>query len=214
MKQIKIKGKRVYKKALIDNILDVYWAASSNVVAEGYSWYRHANNLAITMSKISGLKTFQCAGIIAALSPLSSWEQNKKNAIAYAEGRRTGLHTKAMMKKCEMIEKSTTFEEVWDVLNGDKIKSFALNILDYGRFCSTVTIDRHAIGVAYGKVISDKDRPQLTARQYEFISDAYIQATKQLRAETSNKFLLPQELQAITWVQWRIYNEKVDANGI
>ena len=206
MKQIKIKGKRVYKKTLVNNILSAFDRSTYENKVEGFGWYQKAYRHAENMSHHNGLSTFQNVGIIAALSPLSSWQRNKETALLYAQGQRKGLHTNKMMQKCAKIEETRSFDEVLEILNGDKIKAFAYNIQKWGSFCPVTTIDRHAISVAYGKRISDKDRPALTSKQYQFISDAYVDATKIIRKNTQVN-ILPQELQAITWVWFRIYGD-------
>ena len=206
MKQIKIKGKRVYKKTLVNNILSAFDRSTYENKVEGFGWYQKAYSHAETMRHYNGLPTFQNVGIIAALSPLSSWQRNKETALLYAQGQRKGLHTNKMMQKCAKIEETRSFDEVLEILNGDKIKSFAYNIQKFGSFCPVTTIDRHAISVAYGKRISDKDRPALTSKQYQFISDAYVDATKIIRKNTQVN-ILPQELQAITWVWFRIQGD-------
>ena len=206
MKQIKIKGKRVYKKTLVNNILNAFNNSTKANKEEGFGWYEMAYRHAEKMSQYNGLPTFQNVGIIAALSPLSSWERNKETALLYSQGQRKGLHTNKMIEKCAKIKETNSFDAVLEILNGDKIKSFAYNILKFGSFCPVTTIDRHAISVAYGRRISDKDRPTLTTKQYQFISDAYVDATKIIRKNTQVN-ILPQELQAITWVWFRIYGD-------
>jgi len=208
-KQIKIKGKRVYKKTLVNNLLSIYTKAQDNrsVTLEGRRWYQLAYNHATRMSAINGLPVYKSAGIIAALSPLSSWDRNKETALLYAQGQRKGLHTNKMIEKCAQIEVAQGFEEVAKILNGDKIVSFYKNICGYNVWSDDVTIDRHAIAAAYGKNISDKDRPQLTKSQYKFIADAYVEATIEIKY-TLNMEYTPHQLQAIIWVWWRIYGQE------
>lgn len=210
MKQIKIKGKRVYKKALVRNIVNNYSSANINVVREGLSWYADAHNLCENLANKYGTSASKVAGIIAALSPLTSWERNKEIAELFLKGQRKGLHTNRMIAKAEAVLACGSWYDIPDILNGDKIRSFFFNI--YSPFSSSqkyVTIDRHAISVAYGREINDKDRPQLTKNQYNFISDAYMLAAKEISANL-NVLILSFEVQAITWVNFRINKQIIN----
>ena len=209
MKQIKIKGKRVYKKTMVDNIIEAFVGSTYHEKSVGFQWYQDANNLADTLSRESGYSIFKTAGVIAALSPLTSWDRNKEIARKFLVNReRKGLHTTKMIGKAEKILEADNFTQVLKILNGDKIRNFAENILHPFRAWA-VTIDRHAISVAYGREISDKERPQLTNKQYEFIADAYRSASKTL-SQNTQVAIAPHELQAVTWVNFRIKKQTID----
>ena len=81
-----------------------------------------------------------------------------------------------------------------EILNGNKISAFFMNVYrPYG--ANYVTIDRHAVSIALGKVVTG-DLLKMTAKQYEFFAEAYIKASKRVG-------ILPCQLQAVTWVAWR-----------
>ena len=210
MKQIKIKNKRVFKKTLVRNIVENYNSASINVIREGMAWYKDAHHLCENWANKYGTDASKVAGIIAALSPLTSWERNKEIAELFLQGKRKGLHTKAMIDKAEKILAANSWNENPEILNGDKITSFWYNIrAPYSRFGHFVTIDRHAISVAYGREINDKDRPQLTKKQYNFIAMAYVDAAKEI-SKGLGVIRLPLEVQAVTWVNFRINKQIID----
>lgn len=209
-KQIKIKGKRVYKKALVRNIVNCYNDASIHSLREGLAWYKDAHHLCENWANKYGTDASKVAGIIAALSPLTSWDRNKEIAELFLQGKRKGLHTKVMIDKAEKILSCNSWDDIPEILNGDKITSFFHNInTPYSRFSHFVTIDRHAISVAYGREINDKERPQLTRKQYNFIAMAYVDAAKEISAKLG-VIRLPLEVQAITWVHFRINKQIID----
>ena len=99
---------------------------------------------------------YQTAGIIAALSPLKSWKENKRIAILFYQ---TGIikHTNLIKGKIYRIEKAKNISEIIKILNGRKIRSFYQNILGYE---NVLTIDRHAANIAYKKFDSKRKTPQ------------------------------------------------------
>lgn len=60
---------------------------------------------------------------------------------------------------------------------------------------SVVTIDRHAISIALGRVSTQKEQ-SLTKNQYEFFVQCYVWTAEQLG-------ITPSELQGRTWSAWR-----------
>ena len=58
-----------------------------------------------------------------------------------------------------------------------------------------VTVDRHAIAVALGRIATDEEQ-SLSKKQYEFLKDCYVWTAEQLGIK-------PLLLQSITWVAWK-----------
>ena len=154
-------------------------------------WYVKANRYCRSLSEKYNVSTIQVAGIVAALSPLKNWDINKQIADDFL---RTGTagHIKFQLSKCHRIMQTTNLTEICEILNGNKIVSFFLNIVDPGAD-EQVTIDSHAVGIAVNKYLGSV---QITKNQYEFFANCYRIAARELE-------VLPLELQAITWVTWR-----------
>jgi hypothetical protein len=191
----KFKGSTLYRKRCVDNILKVY--NDSSVSHEGYDWYKDAHKLADSLAREFGLTTLQVAGIIASLSPLKSWYENKRIARQFiASG--YGKHTSKFIAKAEQIklyDSDYPREFILTTLNGNKIQNFFLNIA-YPNADTHVTIDRHSISVALGRSIQEHEGRNLTDKQYEFLASCYRDASTKLG-------ILPNQLQAVTWVKWR-----------
>jgi len=196
----KFKGSTLFRKRCVDNIIKVY--KDKSVKHEGYSWYDEAHELASSMAREFGLTTLQVAGIIASLSPLKSWDENKKIARQFCING-NGKHTKDFKAKAEQIKSynsSAEHEFILATLNGNKIQNFFINIA-YPKADNHVTIDRHAISVAIGRSINESEGRGITDAQYEFLSSCYIDASKKIG-------ILPNQLQAVTWVKWRELKNK------
>lgn len=190
----KFKGTTLYRKRCVDNILNIF----NNPDFEGdFDWYKEANRFANDLANKFGLTSLQVAGIIASLSPLKSWDENKKIAEQFLRNG-NGKHTKAMKDKARNIKEynsSMQREFILATLNGNKISSFFVNIA-YPNEPTHVTIDRHAIAVCLNRPIKENEGAGITDKQYEFLASCYRQAGEILG-------LLPNQVQSVTWVKWR-----------
>lgn len=200
MKQ-KFKGKTLYTKTVVRRIIEVY-----NKATDKKDWYQEANNFTFTLSykiwdknpETQKKAHAKVCGIIAAFSPLKSWNQNMLIAKLFVE---TGQmkHTKTMGDKAkEILDSDGEVDTISEILNGNKITSFFLNILNPSN-SQAVTIDRHAISIALGYSITDNF--QMTEKQYEFFSNCY-------RIASQKAGILPLQMQAITWTKWREMKKK------
>jgi hypothetical protein len=188
--------KKTYRQGdLVNNILKMY--NDQSVLHSGYNWYTEAHKLAETWAKEHKVSTMVMAGVIASLSPNTSWDENKKLVEDFMHTGTCG-HTGVMIGKAVGCMFATSDKEILSILNGEKIKSFFLNIL-YPEVRTTVTIDRHAVAVALGRVPSGK---HITVKQYAFFVGAYQRAADVLD-------LMPHQLQAVTWVKWRLFKKEM-----
>lgn len=170
-----------------DNIISTYERATDEQKIKGKQWYPIAHDLA---EMISGGDVRKGAGVLAALSANKSWSENVKlGTRAFASGKPSG-HTKVMITKAVRIMNG---EDPANVLPmGLKTGNFyrcILNPADPDAVC----VDRHAHDIAVGKAYGDADRGLSSVGRYNAIADAY-------RAAAARLGILPQELQAITWV--------------
>lgn len=176
----------------VENILSVYRRASFAAFSEGMAWYDDAHNFA---RELGGNQFHRAAGVIAALSPMNGWSNNKnKAAQLYAQnGDGTGCGLYKNVAKAIRIYNG---EDALDVLGGDKVRAFYLTIVEpYGDH--EPVIDRHAFDIAIGMRTNDKAR-QILGRKgyYGAFSDAYREGAR-------SAGIAPAQLQAVTWMQWR-----------
>jgi hypothetical protein len=191
MAKQKYKGKTLYTKTCVDNVVQL--AMESN--PDDRNWYQDAYNFALELSYQYNVGVQRVVGIIAALSPMKSWHENKRLAEEYLKGNRYGTYGTLLGKADEIMyleHDNVSDENILDILNGQKISAFYLNINHYEK-STTVTVDRHAVEIAMDTILSDH---AMTSKQYAFFQNVYIIASDKLG-------YLPHELQAVTWVSWR-----------
>lgn len=189
MSKQKFKGKTLYTKTLVDNIVSI---ATNYGNPQDAGWYKDAHRYAKELADIHSIDVSQAAGIIAALSPMKYWDENKRLAKQFLIGIETGTYGRLIGKARAIKRSNGSSEDILDILNGQKISAFYLNIM-YPNKTTTVTVDRHAVEIALYNVVDDHT---MTGKQYAFFQNAYIVAAERLN-------MLPHELQAVTWVAWK-----------
>ena len=197
--KFKFRGKELSRTQVKNNILAVLNQADKESFDFGKRWYTIANGIAVNLTG-KDVNQAQAVGVIAALSPLKSWKQNVKLAREFVfEGKRGG-HTGVMVKKAADILalNNPTTDEVIEILKGQKITNFFLNIY-YPNKDVAVTIDRHAVGIALigtKKIKQTEEDGQITKAQFEFLVHCYKWAAAELDMSAV-------QLQAITWEHFR-----------
>lgn len=182
----------------VSNVLAVYNGASAHAMREGLSWYLDAHNFARVLAGTNGFvsrENVSCAaGIIAALSPMNGWENNKRKAaqlIAQGNGEGCGLY-----RNVEKAVRIYNGESPLDVLGGDKVRAFYATILDPTADIDPV-IDRHAFDIAVGERTDEKRRGILSRKGvYSEFAAVYREAARIVG-------IGPCQIQAISWVAWR-----------
>lgn len=185
---ISLNNKKITRRRVYNNILRVY-----NQSGEGSTWYEEARHFALT--ELSAVPESKAIGVLVSLSPMKYWRENKRIAKLFISGIRTGLHTNLYIQKAQAILDSDGSDEaILNILNGNKIKAFYLNIR-YPDCPKNVTIDRHAVSIAMGRRLGEGEL-SLTTRQYAFFEDCYKYSANRIG-------ISPVKLQAKTWVAWR-----------
>jgi hypothetical protein len=190
MRKQSFKGMELTFTKCVNSIIKIYNQATPE--EKKNMWYDDARIFAMnqTTESVSHVKV---AGIIAALSPLKSWEENKRITITFLQNGKTS-HTKTNHQKAvDILNCDGKVETICDILNGNKVTAFFLNIVGYK---NVVTIDRHALAVAIGRSITGNEGVGITKIQNEFFQRCY-----QIAARKEN--VDPSYMQAITWVAWK-----------
>lgn len=179
-------------ETVTDRIISVYRSASDGEAHYGRTWYSQANEYARRLADRYDVSVRSAAGIIAALSPQVSWDDNQREADRLLL---TGSakHTTANVVKARHIAYGA---DPLDVLGGNKVRAFFDNIAR-PTTSPAVTVDRHAYDAAVGTISADKKRRELErVGVYAFISEAYQRAAYELGT-------LPLIVQATVWVTHR-----------
>lgn len=181
----------------------------------GRDWYSKARifagQLAVKLGALDDLTISKACGIIAALSPQVTWEQNKKLATEFIETGKCNT-TGDRLKKCNLIITSMTEDEIYNNVSkkGLKTRAFYMNIR-HPKVTHMVTIDRHAIAAAmqlpHSTEALDSSMQKVTDLQYAFFQEAYIEASRRWNANLvmndTHNIITPQQCQAIVWVTYR-----------
>ena len=186
----KFKGVMLSRTKCVNNILKTYALSEKR---ERNDWYGVARHLARQLAHDRPYYASQCAGVMAALSPLKTWEENLDIAYDFIEH---GImsHTYLFVNKAERIMNCDGgTATICSILNGRKITAFFLNIMGDN---NTVTIDRHALSIALGRDTYDHDYRGMTARQYAFFQECYVIAATKERIK-------PSLMQSTTWQTYR-----------
>jgi hypothetical protein len=189
---------------LENSILNIYQLANRQENTEGLVWYEIANRFARTIARKHDISLVQVAAIIAALSPATHWAQNiidTEHLIIVGSSKATvSTYHRNKLKALKFLHGKL---EPIDHYIGDKkyswtkTASFFTNILN-PTIAGKVTIDRHALRIAHGYTMTSDDAIYYgnTIRKYQTTSQAFFTVSKDLG-------LLPQQLQAITWLAYR-----------
>ena len=195
-------GLTLHRHKAVSNILA--WAQVSDGTGAGF--YPAALDICEKMADETGTPVHIVAGIVAALSPQTAWDENIISARELLSGKRPKMQTGARIAKAEAIWDgvSLSAQDVARILNGPKITAFYWNILGDE---DAVTVDSHAVTVALCrphelKRDSGNFWPSLgappVAAQYRFLAGCYATAAKKIGCT-------PSELQARTWATIRTY---------
>lgn len=195
-------------KSQVKNILNVFNQSTQHEKNEGANWYLSAHNFARSLASKYDKDVFIVCGIIAALSPAISWEQNKidtETFLRLKKGKRKVTTANVStygpnLGKAEKIYKATSINEVAVTLKGKtglKTMNFFYNIfcpVYIGTINTPITIDRHAYKIAHKN--TKGGGVSLTAKKYRETKQAYLNAAKLVNIH-------PVKLQAITWCTYR-----------
>lgn len=186
------------------NVEDALLLATPSDEEQGLGWYDEAHRLAAHLGNRYGYHPAQVAAVIAALSPQTEWQENIKAAQLLLEGRTPRIQTARNISKAERVLLGESPETVFAPPNpkrptGHKVRAFFANIAD-PTDPYPVTIDRHATDIALGRRFSDSTRPVLDyVGSYDHVAEAYRHVGKLYD-------LLPNQVQAITWIARRRAN--------
>lgn len=161
------------------NYRSIVDSATPEQIAQATNWYSEAQDIAKSMSNLSGLSIEKCASILAAFSPRERWASNVKYAHLFILGATPPtLGNNIKMAYAAMIHG-------FDALNGLKTNSFARNIAGD---MDAVTIDTwmiHAAGMDKSKGINNS--------QYRILSEIVKDIAVDYR-------MAPAHIQALIWI--------------
>ena len=189
---------RVYEKIIRDTWYHVY-REDEDSYDEGVCWYSNASEWCENLSKELQIDYIKVCGVLAALSPATSWERNKKdceNLLAHISHTNVVDYActtySANVDKAILVYFSDGEKEAIEAIIGKrafKVKAFFNNIFDpYSR--EHVTLDRHMFDLL-------EFNDYITAKRYREMEEAFK------RAASGVVNIKPCDIQAVLWVYWR-----------
>jgi hypothetical protein len=175
---------------VVNNIQRVFENATIKDYQEGLKWYSEAHDFANDLAKTYGIGKMKVAGIIAAMSPMKAWKNNKEIAEEFIQSGISG-HTALQTEKAKSILLNNDNKQyIESTLGGLKTINFFNNIYNPSDE-EYVTIDRHHLYISTGM-----DVQTCTIKQYQFIKKHTVMFSKSVN-------LTPCNLQAVLWVTWK-----------
>lgn len=207
-------------KSMKSRIWSALLCASDQEIHEGMHFYSGAYGLCRFLGRVFNVKTETCAGLYAAMSPMSTWDTNVSNIVDLLRYTRISIDTVPGMVVDLLREGSLYPRDIpplnttivnrikalrialgvapLDVLKGHKVRAF-YHCIANPHDDSQMVIDRHLINLALG-VIPGKAEQSNLANDRSLIADiaeAYRQLGKRER--------IGNRLASIAWfVQRRI----------
>jgi hypothetical protein len=179
------------------NLIRIYSGADKS----GMYWYNDANIFACRVAEKYNLSLPVVSAVLSALSPGTNWEQNKKdtiNLIEAAQGNKREFkfttYGQNVIKAYRILDEKASPETFFSLKTGAKTFNFFYNVWQPEN-PEFVTIDRHAYVIATGL-----DYSGLTPKQYSEVATHYKKAAAKLN-------VLPSQLQAILWTDYRTKQE-------
>jgi len=162
----------------------------SSANKDGANWYLEAHNFCKQVSENYNVSLVTVCAVMSALSPATNYEQNKKDTVNLIKGKRGYKCTTygANVKKARAILKDGIPR--FSSKTGAKTYNFFFNLLEPDN-SAFICVDRHAYVIATGETYKG-----LTPKQYGNVAQQYTKAAKKLG-------ILPNELQAVLWVDYR-----------
>lgn len=168
------------------NLIKREWQYATPFIIDAKAWYPEAHDFALNLSKEYNLTVNQVSGCISALSPLKSWDLNKKLTKDFLKGKERG-HFRHQINKARNIKKERDSDVIENILNGYKTRNFFRNI-ENPSDCNYITIDSHI-----AKFIGNGERINLTNYRYKIIANSFKKFAKEVN-------LQPNEVQASIWL--------------
>lgn len=163
--------------------------------SDAHTWYHRYQKRLHRLAYSTGVSPTVAVGIFAALSPSTDIDRNYQlTKTMLLTGDCAHAYGDAVRKARSILNGAHPSQ----ALGGRKVRSFYRNLmLPFHR--GAVTVDRHAISIAYGRPLSDAEAKVLQRPgAYQLVAACY-------RTAAHERNMLPHQAQAITWTFWRAH---------
>lgn len=174
----------------VRNIVSVWSSATDDQFETGAHWYEQAH---WTARMLADGDVRKGAGVLAALSPQTSWWLNVELAADAFDAGVATRHTRDSTGKANRILRGA---DPVDVLPMERKTGHFFRCIVDPEDPEAVCIDRHAYDIAVGIPLGDWNRGLSAHGRYRLVADAYRGAAERVRS-------IPSVVQAVCWVAWR-----------
>lgn len=185
----------------VENIIKYFLDARENEITEGLSWYADAQTFCEGVATEYDVTVRQVAYAVAALSPRTRWEENKRFAEGVVRGYVSGMKVSEIKSKFAPTFASAVAlawvivaNKDYTLLTGRKVRSFLDNIIN--RNSEKITVDVWANRVWLNDLKTNRN---ITDVRYGLCEQDYITAFEQVKG-TVRGLEHAYQLQAIVWV--------------
>jgi hypothetical protein len=205
-----------------DNIKAAWYDSTDDEKTQGRNWYPDAHLVA---KSIAHGDAALGAGLLSAYSPRTKWPANMFHAARTIHLGRALSHSLGdgaiMDMHTNPAARILAGEHHSQVLNGPKTRSFA-TLIEHGgqdpedtkNGVAHVVVDRHAMSVAAGRRLTDKEAvamPVDKEHYYHHVEQKYLDAADEVSRETGQK-VTPEHMQATTWLRQVRVNDAEDSS--
>lgn len=203
-----------------DNIKAAWYDSTDDERIQGKHWYPDAHSLS---KKMANGDAALGAGLLSAYSPRTKWPANMFHASRSIDENRALSHSTGDGPIMDMhtipAARILAGEHHSQVLNGPKTRAFA-HLIEHGGNTAEdeengtrkVVVDRHAMSVAAGRRLTDKEAvsaPIDSAHYYHHVEQKYLDAADEISVETGKK-VTGEHVQATTWMRQVRVNDDED----
>lgn len=182
------------------NIESVWKLCSPGDIESGARWYAAGEEMIGAICRLTGDSPETVAGVVAQLSPRTTWDRNVAGAYALcvAGERHPGIMGANYERACATLDAGRKGDDPLATVRGPKTSSFARNLLGDRE---AVTIDVHAARIALDPewrrgATTDPERILARAGAYTAVANAYRVTAARLGVDATT-------LQASTWIRAR-----------
>ena len=183
--------------------------ASQAELMGGRGWYLQASDFSHRLADAYDCSHAVAAGVVAALSPNQSWQNNKRAAEMTIKAWSQGIDPLSILgvsaypimrqKASRILNSDGSVESIESILNGPKITSFFRCIIGNQ---SEVCVDGHALSVYLGERIPTTRTPNISKALYKAVQRSYVLVADQ-SYDLIGECLTPAQVQAVTWTVYR-----------
>ena len=182
----------------IDNIRRLIDSADADQINQGIHWYPDAHATIADRLAVPGVTMRQAVGVVSALSPLTEWSLNLRQAesliVRDIDPPKLNYSTVRLARRfLGGYSPDVHYRSIESMKRYPKTASFYRNILDLDSDRHTVTVDSHMASAWFDGGSSYRNNIKITSNLYHAIAS-------DIRTAARERGFIPYQAQAIAWI--------------